>query len=163
IMGVSRGLSVVTGGGSSPPVAKRQCSGGGRGGHRRGESGRIPGGGGGGARGRRGRPSEGAPPARRGPPPPPAPAPPAAAAAGPLDCGDGLLLLLRQRLDPLDRGQILELISTAASVEEDLPAWCRLTGNALVSCVREGELRSYYVCKGALVHRAGVTTPPVTK
>src|SRR5438105_3772715 len=72
--------------------------------------------------------------------------------AGARDCGDGLLLILREQLDQLDRGDILELRSTAVSVEEDLPAWCRLTGNALVSAVyREGQ-RSYLICKGALTH-----------
>ena len=52
---------------------------------------------------------------------------------GDLDCGNGLLLLIRQHLDPLEPGQLLEFRSTEISVEEDLPAWCRLTGNELVS------------------------------
>ncbi|HEY1376586.1 MAG TPA: 5-methyltetrahydropteroyltriglutamate--homocysteine methyltransferase [Gemmataceae bacterium] len=81
--------------------------------------------------------------------------------AGGRDCGDGLLLDLRRQLDPLDRGQLLELVSTAASVEDDLPAWCKLTGHALVSAVRRGEQRSYLICKGALAHHDGVMTPPV--
>jgi 5-methyltetrahydropteroyltriglutamate--homocysteine methyltransferase len=68
---------------------------------------------------------------------------------GDLDCGDGLLLLMRRHLDPLARGQFLEILSTESSVEEDLPSWSRLTGNALVSCVRRGDQRSYLVCKGS--------------
>src|SRR5581483_11172350 len=79
------------------------------------------------------------------------------------DCGDGLLLLVRRHLDPLARGQILELLSTAPSVEEDLPAWCNVTGNPLVSAVRVGDQRSYLICKGALAHRDGVRTPPVRR
>ena len=51
---------------------------------------------------------------------------------GDLDCGSGLLLLIRKHIDPLDPGQLLEIKSTDATVEEDLPAWCRLTGNPLV-------------------------------
>ncbi|MGB0068302.1 MAG: sulfurtransferase TusA family protein, partial [Isosphaeraceae bacterium] len=52
---------------------------------------------------------------------------------GDLDCGSGLLLQIRRRIDPLDPGQLLEIHSTEPSVSEDLPAWCRLTGNELVS------------------------------
>jgi len=67
---------------------------------------------------------------------------------GDLDCGSGLLLLIRRHIDPLEPGQFLEIVSTDASVEEDLPAWCRLTGNALVSRTRTGGVRSYLVRKG---------------
>lgn len=72
---------------------------------------------------------------------------------GDLDCGNGLLLLIRRHLDPLARGQVLEIRSTEASVEEDLPAWARLTGNALISRTRQGRQRSYLVCKGTLAER----------
>jgi 5-methyltetrahydropteroyltriglutamate--homocysteine methyltransferase len=81
--------------------------------------------------------------------------------AGGRDCGDGLLLVLRQQLDQLDRGELLELQSTDPSVEGDLAAWCRLTGNGLVSATRAGEQRSFLICKGALTHHVGVRTPPV--
>jgi len=80
---------------------------------------------------------------------------------GDLDCGNGLLLLIRQHLDPLERGQILEFRSTEISVEEDFPAWCRMTGNELLSLVRAGRERSFLVCKGALAERvAGATRTP---
>lgn len=72
---------------------------------------------------------------------------------GDLDCGSGLLLLIRKHLDPLAPGQLLEIRSTEVSVEEDLPAWARLTGNELVSRVRQGRQRSY------LVRKAGVPAP----
>ena len=52
---------------------------------------------------------------------------------GDLDCGNGLLLLIRKHIDPLPRGGLLEIRSSEISVEEDLPAWCRLTGNELLS------------------------------
>ena len=52
---------------------------------------------------------------------------------GDLDCGNGLLLLIRKHIDPLPRGGLLELRSTEISVDEDLPAWCRMTGNELLS------------------------------
>ena len=73
---------------------------------------------------------------------------------GDLDCGNGLLLLIRRHMDPLERGQLLEFRSTDISVEEDFPAWCRLTGNELVSFTKRGRERSFLVCKGALAERA---------
>lgn len=72
---------------------------------------------------------------------------------GDMDCGNGLLLLIRRHIDPLDRGGLLEILSTDSSVKEDLPAWCRLTQNELVSMVEDGRQRSYLVCKGALSER----------
>ena len=72
---------------------------------------------------------------------------------GDLDCGNGLLLLIRQHMDPMERGQLLEFRSTEISVEEDFPAWCRMTGNELVSFVRRGKERSFLVCKGRLAER----------
>ena len=80
---------------------------------------------------------------------------------GDLDCGGGLLLLIRRHIDPLAPGGLLEIRSTDSSVEADLPAWCRLTGNELVSWTKTGRQRSYLVCKGALAaRRAGLTAPP---
>jgi len=73
---------------------------------------------------------------------------------GDLDCGGGLLLLIRRHIDPMERGGLLEILSTDASVEQDLPSWCRLTANELISLTRQGRQRSYLVCKGALAERA---------
>ncbi|MBX9689150.1 MAG: hypothetical protein K2X27_20745, partial [Candidatus Obscuribacterales bacterium] len=67
---------------------------------------------------------------------------------GNLDCGSGLLLQIREHLDLLERGELLEIISSEQSVEEDLPAWCRLTENELVSWTKDGNKRSYLVSKG---------------
>ncbi|MGD0093868.1 MAG: sulfurtransferase TusA family protein, partial [Planctomycetota bacterium] len=72
---------------------------------------------------------------------------------GNMDCGSGLLLLIRKHIDPLERGQLLEILSTESSVLEDLPAWCRLTGNELVSWTVSGPQRSFLVCKGPLSER----------
>src|SRR5262245_37658423 len=68
---------------------------------------------------------------------------------GDLDGGNGLLLMIRSNLDALPKGRLLELRSTEISVDEDLPAWCRLTGNQLVSKTRSGKVRSFLICKGA--------------
>lgn len=56
---------------------------------------------------------------------------------GDLDCGNGLLLLIRKHIDPLPRGGLLEIRSSEISVEEDLPAWARLTGNELISWTKK--------------------------
>ena len=72
---------------------------------------------------------------------------------GDLDCGSGLLLLIRKHIDPLECGQLLEIRSTEISVDEDLPAWCRLTGNELVSWTKTGKQRRFLVCKDRLAQR----------
>jgi 5-methyltetrahydropteroyltriglutamate--homocysteine methyltransferase len=77
---------------------------------------------------------------------------------GDLDCGNGLLLLIRKHIDPLPRGGLLEIRSTEISVDEDLPAWCRMTKNELVSWTKAGKQRSFLVSKGALAERASAST-----
>jgi 5-methyltetrahydropteroyltriglutamate--homocysteine methyltransferase len=82
---------------------------------------------------------------------------------GDLDCGNGLLVLIRKHLDPLPRGGLLEIRSTETSVDEDLPAWCRMTRNELVSFVREGRQRSFLIAKGGLAERQLATPPLATR
>jgi 5-methyltetrahydropteroyltriglutamate--homocysteine methyltransferase len=77
---------------------------------------------------------------------------------GNLDCGSGLLLLIRKHIDPLVRGQLLEVRSTEASVEQDLPSWCRLTGNELISWSRNAGTWSFLICKGSLADKT--ESPP---
>lgn len=70
---------------------------------------------------------------------------------GDLDCGNGLLLLIRQNIDPLEQGQLLEIVSYEPTVEDDLPSWCRLTGNDLVNVYQDegiGQWR-FLVSKGS--------------
>lgn len=80
---------------------------------------------------------------------------------GDLDCGNGLLLLIRKHIDPMARGQLLEIRSTEISVDEDLPAWCRMTSNDLVSFTKVGKQRSFLVCKGKMEERGQVEARPV--
>lgn len=72
---------------------------------------------------------------------------------GDLDCGNGLLLLIRQNIDPLETGELLEIVSWEPTVEVDLPSWCRLTGNELVNWYStdsdKGKKWSFLVSKGA--------------
>ncbi len=86
---------------------------------------------------------------------PTAPAPAASFDGGDLDCGNGLLLLIRRHIDPLLPGEVLEVRSREPSVEADLPAWARLTGNRLLGVTRDGTTRRY------LVEKAGTSRPPL--
>ena len=74
---------------------------------------------------------------------------------GDLDCGGGLLLLIRRHIDPLEPGGLLEILSTDSTVEVELPAWCRLTGNELVSWTKDDNWRSFLVSKGPYSGRNG--------
>ena len=79
---------------------------------------------------------------------------------GDLDCGSGLLLLIRRHIDPLAAGQTLEILSTDATVEVELPAWCRMTSNELLSLERRaGQQNSFLVRKGALAGRSLKAAP----
>lgn len=78
---------------------------------------------------------------------------------GDLDCGSGLLLLIRQHLDPLREGELLEIRSTEISVDEDLPAWCRMTRNELVSQEKKGRQSRFFVAKGPFVPPKTVPAP----
>jgi uncharacterized OsmC-like protein/TusA-related sulfurtransferase len=73
------------------------------------------------------------------------PLPDAVCDGGDLDCGSGLLLIIRNAMAPLPGGGILEVKSREISVKEDLPAWCRMVGHTLV--LSEGT--SYYIRKKA--------------
>lgn len=67
---------------------------------------------------------------------------------GDLDCGSGLLLIIRNAMSPLAPGGVLEVRSREISVREDLPAWCRMVGHDLLAS-RPGELgsTSYFIRK----------------
>ena len=52
--------------------------------------------------------------------------------AGDLGCGE-LLLQLRFRIEQLEPGALLRLVAVDPGARADLPAWCRLTGHALVA------------------------------
>ncbi len=86
---------------------------------------------------------------------------------GDLDCGNGLLLLIRKHIDPLQPGDLLEIISYDSTVEDDLPSWCRLTRNELVNVHKDEEKWRFLVSKGpfhtpeATAPAATPTTPPV--
>ena len=52
--------------------------------------------------------------------------------AGDMGCGE-LVLALRTRLLALAPGTVFRLRAADPAAPEDVPAWCRMTGHALVS------------------------------
>jgi tRNA 2-thiouridine synthesizing protein A len=52
--------------------------------------------------------------------------------AGDLGCGD-LVLLLRGKLRAMLPGKLLKVTALDPGAPEDIPAWCKMTGNRLVS------------------------------
>jgi TusA-related sulfurtransferase len=68
---------------------------------------------------------------------------------GDLDCGSGLLLIIKKSMNPLTSGQILEIRSRERSVAEDLPAWCRMVEHEFMgSLPGDNGYSSYFVRKG---------------
>jgi tRNA 2-thiouridine synthesizing protein A len=52
-----------------------------------------------------------------------------------------------KRLKELKEGQVLEVISTDPGIKEDMPAWCRLTGQEFLGLEEEGEIIRVYIRK----------------
>jgi TusA-related sulfurtransferase len=51
---------------------------------------------------------------------------------GSMDCGSGLILLIRQNMLQVPAGGLLEIRSTEPTVESELPPWCRMVGHTHV-------------------------------
>jgi uncharacterized OsmC-like protein/TusA-related sulfurtransferase len=68
---------------------------------------------------------------------------------GDLDCGSGLLLIIKKSMDPLLNGQILEVRSRERSVVEDLPAWCRMVEHEFLGSEPGDNTRRYFIRKGS--------------
>ena len=67
---------------------------------------------------------------------------------GDLDCGSGLLLIIREAMTPLPGGGIMEVRSNDSSVAVDLPAWCRLVGHTFLgSKPGAGRSTSHFLIK----------------
>lgn len=65
---------------------------------------------------------------------------------GEAGCGD-MTPLIRQELRQMASGAVLEVISQEPAAHEGIPAWCRLTGNELVSATREEGQSRFYIRK----------------
>lgn len=60
--------------------------------------------------------------------------------AGAMGCGE-LVLLLAGKMRAMDAGAILRLTALDEGAPQDIPAWCRMTGHALLS----SEHPHYYI------------------
>lgn len=67
---------------------------------------------------------------------------------GNLDCGSGLLLIIRKAMDQVPAGEVLEIRSTEVSVCNDLPAWCRMTENPYLGWKQADATNRFYVQRG---------------
>lgn len=66
---------------------------------------------------------------------------------GDLDCGSGLLLIIKKAMEPLLSGQVLEVRSRESSVAEDLPAWCRMVNHEYIRSEPGENTTRYFVRK----------------
>ena len=67
---------------------------------------------------------------------------------GDLDCGSGLILLIRENMLAVPEGGILEMRSREPSVADDLPPWCRMSGHAYLGKEPGDGCTRYFVRKG---------------
>lgn len=68
-----------------------------------------------------------------------------------LDC-TGLMcpmpiVKLAKKMKEMDSGQVLELVADDVGSKQDVPAWCKRTGNELIDQKEEGGKFYYYVKK----------------
>lgn len=69
---------------------------------------------------------------------------------GDLDCGSGLLLIIKKAMDPLIYGQILEVRSRERTVADDLPAWCRMVEHEFLGSEPGENTTRYFIRKGSI-------------
>ena len=57
------------------------------------------------------------------------------------------IVKLSKKIKEMQVGKVLELISDDVGSKEDVPAWCKRTGNKLVEMKEEGGAFYYYIEK----------------
>ncbi len=67
---------------------------------------------------------------------------------GDLDCGSGLILLIREHMLRAPVGGILEMRSREPSVGDDLPPWCRMVGHDYLGAVPASPYTRYFMRRG---------------
>jgi len=67
---------------------------------------------------------------------------------GDLDCGSGLVLLLRENMLQVPVNGILEMRSREATVADDLPPWCRMTGHEYLGALPGTDCVRYFLRRG---------------
>lgn len=67
---------------------------------------------------------------------------------GDMDCGSGLILLIRQNLLSVPVGGVMEMRSREPTVAEELPPWCRMTGHAFLGALPGEGFQRYFLRRG---------------
>lgn len=57
------------------------------------------------------------------------------------------IVKLSKKIKKMESGQVLELIADDDGALEDVPAWCRKTGNELVESLTDNGVYKFYVKK----------------
>ena len=70
---------------------------------------------------------------------------------GDMDCGSGLILLIRENMMAVPTGGILEMRSKEPTVNDDLPPWCRMSGHEYLGIIGEPSSARYFIRKGEKV------------
>jgi uncharacterized OsmC-like protein/TusA-related sulfurtransferase len=70
---------------------------------------------------------------------------------GNLDCGSGLVLLIRENMKKVPVGGIMEMRSLEPTVCNDLPPWCRMVGHDYLGLVGNPEHARYFIKKNEAV------------
>jgi len=52
-----------------------------------------------------------------------------------------------KKIKEMELGEILEIVSTDAGIKEDMPAWCRQTGQEYLGLEEDGDIYKVYVKK----------------
>lgn len=68
---------------------------------------------------------------------------------GDLDCGSGLILLIRENMMQTPADGILEMRSREPTVADDLPPWCRMAGHEYLGKTQGEGYTRYFVRRGS--------------
>ena len=66
---------------------------------------------------------------------------------GDLDCGSGLVLLIRENMQKVPVGGVLEMRSLEPTVCDDLPPWCRMVGHDYLGMLGTKDKARYFIRK----------------
>lgn len=70
---------------------------------------------------------------------------------GDMDCGSGLILLIRENMLKIPEKGILEMRSREPTVADDLPPWCRMSGHRYLGKLEMDGYGRYFVEKGNIL------------
>ena len=72
---------------------------------------------------------------------------------GEMDCGSGLILLIRENMLDVPKNGIMEMRSQEPTVKDDLPPWCRMSGHTYLGMLGKPENAKYFIKKGEKIEQ----------